>query len=482
MKRLASVRAAAPMTPPGGRSRPVATGSSPLSYQWMFNGAKLPGATGQSLPLVNAQPDQDGTYYVVITNAAGSVTSSNAFLTVNPPATLTISPALVTNNFTGTINLAITGLSTGQTVRVDRYYLLNQNVSGPLVQSFSVTDGQVATIGGVRNWNVPGDDDSATNARLQIKLPFPTSVGAVSDGAVGNFIFQVSDPSAAFAPLTQTFTVMQNILPQGVTGQVTVAGTGTPLPGALVSLTPNNGPGGVIAPVDASGGFTLFAPAGAYNLYAFKDGYVSGGAQSSFTITANQLATNNLVVSPGAFTVSGSLADAASGAGLAGIAMSAQSTNGSASAAFTDNNGGYVLSVGSGQWSLKPDGGDLAHAGYLALENGETVNINSASVTGADLYVPRANALIYGGITSMNQTPVVGAIFYALPAVGQFGADGVSLAPSGGYSLGVLGGSWTVGADPGPLGALGFAPTAATNVTVAAGQAVQVNFVVPPHP
>jgi hypothetical protein len=64
-----------------------AAGTAPLSYQWNFNGNALIGATNSALSLTNVQRVQAGIYSVLITNAAGSILSSNATLTVNfPPA------------------------------------------------------------------------------------------------------------------------------------------------------------------------------------------------------------------------------------------------------------------------------------------------------------------------------------------------------------------------------------------------------------
>ncbi len=56
-----------------------------LSYQWYFNSAMLGAATNAILILNNVQTNNAGNYYVVVTNMAGSVTSSNAFLTINVP-------------------------------------------------------------------------------------------------------------------------------------------------------------------------------------------------------------------------------------------------------------------------------------------------------------------------------------------------------------------------------------------------------------
>jgi uncharacterized repeat protein (TIGR02543 family) len=60
-----------------------ASGSVPLSYQWYYAAAAIAGQTNAGLTLVNAQPDADGPYQVIVTNALGSVTSAVASLTVN---------------------------------------------------------------------------------------------------------------------------------------------------------------------------------------------------------------------------------------------------------------------------------------------------------------------------------------------------------------------------------------------------------------
>jgi hypothetical protein len=59
-----------------------ASGTTPLSYQWMLNGTNLAGATDDTLSLSNVQPSQAGPYSAIVTNVVGSVTSSVAQLTV----------------------------------------------------------------------------------------------------------------------------------------------------------------------------------------------------------------------------------------------------------------------------------------------------------------------------------------------------------------------------------------------------------------
>ncbi len=70
-----------------------ATGSLPLTYQWLFDGAGLlngagaSGATTPTLTLANVQPGQAGTYSLVVSNGAGTVTSDGAVLTVGSAST-----------------------------------------------------------------------------------------------------------------------------------------------------------------------------------------------------------------------------------------------------------------------------------------------------------------------------------------------------------------------------------------------------------
>lgn len=67
------------------------SGSAPFTYRWRLNGTNLAGAISSSLSLNNVQPGQAGSYSVVITNAAGSATSSSANLTVTCNYTLSSS-------------------------------------------------------------------------------------------------------------------------------------------------------------------------------------------------------------------------------------------------------------------------------------------------------------------------------------------------------------------------------------------------------
>jgi hypothetical protein len=64
----------------------VADGSLPLTYQWKLGGADIANATNSTLTLTNLAAANAGSYTVVVRNAVGSITSSEAKVTVNDPA------------------------------------------------------------------------------------------------------------------------------------------------------------------------------------------------------------------------------------------------------------------------------------------------------------------------------------------------------------------------------------------------------------
>lgn len=68
----------------------VISGSSPVAYQWFKDGVAVPGATDSSLQLRNLALSDTGKYRVQLTNAAGSVFSREATLTVNLSDTIRI--------------------------------------------------------------------------------------------------------------------------------------------------------------------------------------------------------------------------------------------------------------------------------------------------------------------------------------------------------------------------------------------------------
>jgi len=61
-----------------------ATGSGPLTYQWLRKGQLIAGATASSLSVTNATSADSGWYLCVVTDASGATLSKPMFITVSP--------------------------------------------------------------------------------------------------------------------------------------------------------------------------------------------------------------------------------------------------------------------------------------------------------------------------------------------------------------------------------------------------------------
>src|SRR6185436_11454950 len=86
----------------------VATGTSPLSYQWLFQGSPIAQETNTTLTISNAQPANAGNYSVRVTNRVGTVTSIVATLTVLVPPGITQQPQGGTNAAGSSATLSVT--------------------------------------------------------------------------------------------------------------------------------------------------------------------------------------------------------------------------------------------------------------------------------------------------------------------------------------------------------------------------------------
>ena len=147
----------------------TATGTRPLFYQWELNGIAISNQNSPTLTLVNAQTNAAGSYQVIVTNNAGSVTSSVATLTVQPVADLVITqPTNPTNAFaTQPVTFTWRSLNQGVQTAVAPWIEtigLSTNITGipaTLISSITVTSSLVSGQSIVRTQSVilPGGLD-----------------------------------------------------------------------------------------------------------------------------------------------------------------------------------------------------------------------------------------------------------------------------------------------------------------------------------
>ncbi len=132
----------------------IAAGSAPLNYQWQQNGTAISGATSSTY--ISPATSVDGTLFtVVVRNAAGSVTSSPALLSVSAgPGQLTPNPPTGLNFGTVSIGTASPASVTLTNTSSDYITISNISVAGPGFSASGVPSGIILAPGEAATLNV----------------------------------------------------------------------------------------------------------------------------------------------------------------------------------------------------------------------------------------------------------------------------------------------------------------------------------------
>ena len=175
----------------------VATGTAPLNYKWQKNGANITGATSASYTTPStASTDNGSTFQVVVSNSAGSVTSSAATLTVNPAQ---ITPSITTQPASQTV-------SVGQTAT----FTVAATGTAPLSYQWS-NNGTAISGATSSSYTTPATTSSDNGAVFQVTVS--NSIGSVtSDSAALTIV------SAQLANATVTLTTTGQQIPSNFGG------------------------------------------------------------------------------------------------------------------------------------------------------------------------------------------------------------------------------------------------------------------------
>ncbi len=200
----------------------AATGTAPLHYQWLKNGAAIAAATAASYAIASVQLADAGTYSVVVTNIAGSVVSQVAQLTVNVPPSITSQPLSlsVTAGGLATFSVAATG-----TAPLDYQWLKNGDaIAGATATLFTINEAQAADAGNysVRVANIAGSVVSQV-AQLTVNVP-PSITGQPGSLTVPNgglAVFQVA--ATGMPPLSYQWYVDATAIPAATNASLTIA-------------------------------------------------------------------------------------------------------------------------------------------------------------------------------------------------------------------------------------------------------------------
>jgi hypothetical protein len=397
--------------------------------------------------------------------------------------TLTVTPSVISNNYAGDITLNITGLTNTEQVQVQRW--IDGNANGVIdagelmMESFNIADGGAMVINGVTNLNVPFDSNSATGA-ITTTLNFAANM--TIENMVGHFVYAIVSPGGRFAPVTATFTVTNAALNQSISG--TIYSNGVPSPYAVVVAQDMQAGNPVASAVaDAGGNYFLTLPASSYGLIGGAPGcYFDQNSVPSFTLTNGVSVTNDLYLTGGTNTISGSVYDAGNSNAIVGLLVTIQSGT-LFEIAFTDTNGNYSAAVPAGFWKIQPTKERLARRAYVLPETAFQVNATGGSVTNANIALPEGNALFYGRVTDNSNNPFANVEADGSTDNNTYGAKGYSDL-NGYYAVAVLGdltNYWNCNVNNGKNTAIAnYIINTFNNITNAPNQVTLQNFIALP--
>ncbi len=399
--------------------------------------------------------------------------------------TFNVSPAAVSNTYTGIITLQIGGLTNGEQVIFQDYLDVNANgavdAGEPLVDAFRITDGGAVVIGGITNVSVPYDSNPATEGAITATMNFD----AVLDNIVGQRVFRIVSPTNRFTATNVIFNVTNSTSAQFASGTVFVNGSTPVAHAVVVALTSPDQNYTTATVADSLGHYSLPLSPGSYFLIAASQNtYIDQSAAPVATLTAGHSSTNNIFVTSGTVALGGTVTDSGNSNALGGVFLQLESGN-LFGGVFTDTNGNFSTMLAPGKWKIKGDSSSLGRRGYVVPQGGISVDISGGAVTNAAVSFSRGNALFYGSALSPTGTPLANFHISAntdSDAVNSFKSE-VFTDQNGNYGLPALVTSsntgdtnaWTCSPSSNPIYP-SLLVTQGTDTTLVLNQTVRVNF------
>src|SRR6185436_6683667 len=162
-----------------------AAGTAPLTYQWRFNGAIIPGATNATLNLPNVQPVSAGSYSVIVANKWGAAVGGPARLSVQAPPQISQQP----QSRTVVAGVDTTFIVTASGGALQYQWRFNgTNIAGATNAALVLTNVQLAATGGydVRVSNTFGATNSVVASLTVLVAPSITAQPESLTVIIGN--------------------------------------------------------------------------------------------------------------------------------------------------------------------------------------------------------------------------------------------------------------------------------------------------------
>jgi hypothetical protein len=285
-----------------------AAGTAPLGYQWRKGGVAIPGAQSAQYTVASAQSYDEGSYDVVVTNPAGSVTSAGALLSVNSPPVIATHPNPLTVSAGSIATFAVT--ATGTAPLFYQWRKAGVAVAGGTQATYSIVPAQPSDAG---NYDVVVTNASGAATSFAVPLLVnvaPTLLSQPASVAVlSGTLVSLGVSAAGTAPLSYqwrkggtpvagaiypTFSLgsvrvtdagVYDVVVANAAGSVT---SGTAVLSVLVPPTVSVPPAGLLVQTGSSATFSVVANGTAPLLYQWrKNGTaLAGGTAASFSLAA----------------------------------------------------------------------------------------------------------------------------------------------------------------------------------------------------
>lgn len=377
----------------------------------------------------------------------------------NPAAFFPITE--LADDYFGWLDLSIVGLAPGQTVRVERFQVLERDGQPDelaLRQSFLITDGALRPIGDSFNTNLPNDISSVFSNGVQIGEDPTVRDGQIlaqinfyepsASTIVGDYLLRVSSPNdtggaPVYPPLEYPFSIVSSDAgaPQGLQGHVFA--DGQPVAGAIVvKLGQLSTYADLLSgtTTDATGSYQLPSEeVDEFDFIALKEGFVGDfGPGTAVKLDEGVFLTRDLHLEAGTQTISGTLRDAATNMPLPGVELFLLSVSDDdrfvgqkISVTWTDEAGDFSTSVTPGKWGVIVRGETARDVGYVTSSERPLAlaDVSSGHVENLEVAITPATSLIEGKLTNTYGDELFGVKIVAVnetTGVAVFGTtDGV---------------------------------------------------------
>jgi len=143
-----------------------ATGSTPLSYQWSFNGSPISDATNQTFQIAAVQTNNAGVYSVIVSNPVGSA-SAAATVTIAAAPVVTSQPASQTVAIGTQATFSVKAV--GANPLAYQWFFNNTAIAGANSATLVISSVQTNNAGAYKvTLNNPAGNTQSTNAVLNV--------------------------------------------------------------------------------------------------------------------------------------------------------------------------------------------------------------------------------------------------------------------------------------------------------------------------